>query len=99
MMEDFNSETESDYTSYWKDWVGLDVLHLLCRKGLSLDILDWIMCFVVNCLSYIKSGVLDPRYLRSRKASLRLCGFEHEASLLLERQDWKSFPSSVYQQV
>jgi len=21
-MEDFNSETDSDYTSYWKDWVG-----------------------------------------------------------------------------
>lgn len=22
MMEDFNSETDSDYTSYWRDWVG-----------------------------------------------------------------------------
>lgn len=22
-MEDFNSETDSDYTSYWRDWVGL----------------------------------------------------------------------------
>ena len=21
-MEDFNSETDSDYTSYWRDWVG-----------------------------------------------------------------------------
>lgn len=21
MMEDFNSETDSDYTSYWRDWV------------------------------------------------------------------------------
>ena len=20
-MEDFNSETDSDYTSYWRDWV------------------------------------------------------------------------------
>lgn len=22
MMEDFASETDSDYTSYWRDWVG-----------------------------------------------------------------------------
>jgi hypothetical protein len=21
IMEDFNSETDSDYTSYWRDWV------------------------------------------------------------------------------
>lgn len=21
-MEDFNSDSESDYTSYWRDWVG-----------------------------------------------------------------------------
>jgi casein kinase II subunit beta len=27
MMEDFNSETDSDYTSYWRDWVSF--LHLL----------------------------------------------------------------------
>lgn len=42
-MEDFNSETDSDYTSYWRDWVGarfdsfvrilttsLSYLHLSC---------------------------------------------------------------------
>lgn len=23
-MEDFNSETDSDYTSYWRDWVSAD---------------------------------------------------------------------------
>lgn len=22
MMDDFNSETDSEYTSYWRDWVG-----------------------------------------------------------------------------
>ncbi len=22
MMDEFNSETDSDYTSYWRDWVG-----------------------------------------------------------------------------
>lgn len=21
-MDDFNSDTDSDYTSYWRDWVG-----------------------------------------------------------------------------
>lgn len=21
MMDDFNTETDSDYTSYWRDWV------------------------------------------------------------------------------
>lgn len=27
-MEDFNSETESDYTSYWRDWVSYCVIFL-----------------------------------------------------------------------
>lgn len=27
MMDDFNSETDSDYTSYWRDWVS--DLHIL----------------------------------------------------------------------
>lgn len=22
MMDDFGTDTESDYTSYWRDWVG-----------------------------------------------------------------------------
>jgi hypothetical protein len=26
-MDDFNSETDSDYTSYWRDWVGLTFVH------------------------------------------------------------------------
>jgi hypothetical protein len=26
-MDDFNSETDSDYTSYWRDWVGTSLLH------------------------------------------------------------------------
>lgn len=28
-MDDFNSETDSDYTSYWRDWVGLHECFLL----------------------------------------------------------------------
>lgn len=30
-MDDFGSESDSDYTSYWRDWVSLDASHLpLC---------------------------------------------------------------------
>lgn len=29
-MEDYNSETDSDYTSYWRDWVGLYFLNENC---------------------------------------------------------------------
>lgn len=28
-MEDFNSESDSDYTSYWRDWVG-ELFFLFC---------------------------------------------------------------------
>ena len=28
-MDDFNSETDSDYTSYWRDWVGLTLCAVL----------------------------------------------------------------------
>jgi hypothetical protein len=31
-MDDFNSETDSDYTSYWRDWVSLFYNILACRK-------------------------------------------------------------------
>jgi hypothetical protein len=29
-MDDFNSETDSDYTSYWRDWVSSKHFHMLC---------------------------------------------------------------------
>jgi hypothetical protein len=29
IMDDFNSETDSDYTSYWRDWVGTSI-HSTC---------------------------------------------------------------------
>jgi hypothetical protein len=29
-MEDFNSESDSDYASYWRDWVGA---YFLCRNN------------------------------------------------------------------
>lgn len=30
-MDDFNSETDSDYTSYWRDWVGASFLDIYTR--------------------------------------------------------------------
>ncbi len=30
MEQDFNSETDSDYTSYWRDWVSSDRGFRLC---------------------------------------------------------------------
>jgi hypothetical protein len=34
-MDDFNSETDSDYTSYWRDWVSAACISLsiLCDAG------------------------------------------------------------------
>ena len=29
-MDDFNSETDSDYTSYWRDWVSLFYNFIMC---------------------------------------------------------------------
>jgi hypothetical protein len=29
-MDDFNSETDSDYTSYWRDWVSLFHTFTIC---------------------------------------------------------------------
>jgi hypothetical protein len=38
-MDDFNSETDSDYTSYWRDWVSLnlssDILSAPCAPVLE----------------------------------------------------------------
>ena len=31
-MEDFNSETDSDYTSYWRDWVSFESLFVGCLR-------------------------------------------------------------------
>jgi len=35
IMDDFNSETDSDYTSYWRDWVGsFSIWHRCCAPSL-----------------------------------------------------------------
>lgn len=39
MMDEFNSETDSDYTSYWRDWVRL--FHFLgCPRAVRLDSIE-----------------------------------------------------------
>jgi hypothetical protein len=32
-MDDFNSETDSDYTSYWRDWVGTRLSYTRTCQG------------------------------------------------------------------
>lgn len=44
-MEDFNSETDSDYTSYWRDWVSRD-----CSFLLLLLLLLICCCFVMYAM-------------------------------------------------
>jgi hypothetical protein len=42
-MDDFASDTDSDYTSYWRDWVsGLDMLVFAAVRGVAqvLGLLD-----------------------------------------------------------
>jgi hypothetical protein len=35
-MDDFNSETDSDYTSYWRDWVRLNLSLNFVRRAVLL---------------------------------------------------------------
>ena len=45
-MEDFNSETDSDYTSYWRDWVSLSgFLSTLLGLGVSIIIISFALSF------------------------------------------------------
>lgn len=40
-MDDFNSETDSDYTSYWRDWVGLTFI----QDALGAPCSEYVMYF------------------------------------------------------
>ena len=41
-MEEFNSETDSDYTSYWRDWVGWHRYFLVSRSSVAvLCVMSW----------------------------------------------------------
>lgn len=48
MMEDFNSETDSDYTSYWRDWVSLSFF--LCFVLLSPLFPLWVTVAAGECI-------------------------------------------------
>jgi len=34
-MDDFNTETDSDYTSYWRDWVSLPLIPNVLKTFVS----------------------------------------------------------------
>lgn len=44
-MDDFNSETDSDYTSYWRDWVSGLLFPLLI---IIISIIFFFSCFGRN---------------------------------------------------
>ena len=43
MMEEFNSETDSDYTSYWRDWV-------------SVCVVVFCLCLAMHCVACVICG-------------------------------------------
>ena len=62
-MDDFNSETDSEYTSYWKDWVGKFFwLHPFSLSS-SLVILLVCILLVTVIVLFLASGVLECKLL------------------------------------
>ena len=69
-MDDFNSETDSDYTSYWRDWVGLafcsrcawSALQCICDvfRGISMGTTLLIHCVISTALPSTTTGSLSP---------------------------------------
>ena len=51
-MEDFNSESDSDYTSYWRDWVGQLFDVMSTHAELLIFPALW-FCLQAPCLQYI----------------------------------------------
>ena len=68
-MEDFNSETDSDYTSYWRDWVGSLFLlvfyifdcFLFARCELSSTQVKILLDGCGSCWTGFDTAVLDDR--------------------------------------
>ena len=52
-MEDYNSETESDYTSYWRDWVGGRTFLFCSWQARSIFVPPCCVCFVAGFSFYI----------------------------------------------
>lgn len=69
-MEDFNSETDSDYTSYWRDWVGCvySVLFLSCFFG-ALLLFFCLPCSVFDSCKRCYQAAVAPAGLCSSPRS------------------------------
>lgn len=58
-MEDYNSETESDYTSYWRDWVGGRTFPLCSWQARSIFVPSCCVCFVAG-ISFSICCAVEP---------------------------------------
>lgn len=47
-MEDFNSETDSDYTSYWRDWVSLSSFFRSADAGVLFQVKGAVWFLIVR---------------------------------------------------
>lgn len=78
-MEDFNSETDSDYTSYWRDWVSAtrfcSVPLCVYLHSSSLDLLY--MTYPI--FLYFCTVFQQPLYLKSSALHYRLCMEKRQA--------------------
>ena len=52
MMEEFASETDSDYTSYWRDWVGTEISFRCCTVYLVALSLEQLCTVKRLCCQY-----------------------------------------------
>jgi hypothetical protein len=65
-MDDFNSETDSDYTSYWRDWVSLFrssyscTVRLGCGGKYDTPIYETVMGYMVSGLRRQEIQLFDP---------------------------------------
>ena len=51
-MDDFASETDSDYTSYWRDWVRID------EKISSIFFSAWLCAIILRHVLYTQVDIL-----------------------------------------
>lgn len=58
-MDDFASDTDSDYTSYWRDWVSLSFRFFsTVASALAFKMLDW-MLESAYCLHILPAEIHD----------------------------------------
>lgn len=82
-MDNFASETDSDYTSYWRDWVSAELLFLFCFSCLVLIL--WSFLRYMGLVGPFLCLLLyfSPRaHRQNRKSSL----FSHPPGMSLPRE-------------